>query len=498
LSSDTAIGLECGLPTARVTYPLSRHLKAVVAPDIPSMHGGDEMHPLPATGFALLERLAPLVLAVGLLPGAASADETCLSPYMAKIVGQEDFVYVWTLGSVGVGDEQDKLVTIDANPSSESYGKVVHTLSVGGRNEAHHSGLTDDRHYLWAGGLDTSKIFIFDIHSDPARPKLHKTIENFVAQSGGVVGPHTHYAMPGRMLITGLSNNKDHGGRTALVEYTNGGEYVATHWMPTDDALGGAEKSGQFADGYGYDVRALPRRNVLVTSSFTGWSNYMMDFGKMLNDAEAMKRFGNTVVVWDLHARRPIRVLDVPGAPLEIRCAWGARHNYCFTTTALTSKIWLIYEDQAGSWNARAVADIGDASKVPLPVDISISADDTRLWVDTFMDGKTRVFDITDPHAPTQIFEQVIGKQINMLSQSWDGRRVYFTSSLLANWDKKGEDNEQYLKGYTWDGEKLTHKFSIDFTEQKLGRPHQMRFGAYALYGRRNPHASESMVAHHP
>jgi selenium-binding protein 1 len=65
---------------------------------------------------------------------AAHADETCLSPYMAKIVGQEDFVYVWTLGTPGVGDEQDKLVTIAVNPGSPDYGKVVHTVSVGGRN----------------------------------------------------------------------------------------------------------------------------------------------------------------------------------------------------------------------------------------------------------------------------------------------------------------------------------------------------------------------------
>ena len=39
------------------------------------------------------------------------ADETCMSPYMAKIVGQEDFVYVWTLGVEGLGDEQDKSVS---------------------------------------------------------------------------------------------------------------------------------------------------------------------------------------------------------------------------------------------------------------------------------------------------------------------------------------------------------------------------------------------------
>jgi selenium-binding protein 1 len=416
--------------------------------------------------------------------GAVRADETCLSPYMAKITGQEDFVYVWTLGMEGVGDEQDKLVTIDVRPGTASYGKVVHSLSVGGRNEAHHSGLTDDRRYLWAGGLDTSKIFVFDIHSDPVRPKLHKTITDFTASSGGVVGPHTHYALPGRMLITGLSNHRDHGGRTAMVEYTNDGTYVATHWMPTDEDLRGAQKSGQYADGYGYDVRALPRRNVLVTSSFTGWTNYMMDFGKMLNDAEAMKRFGNTVVVWDLHTRTPKKIFDVPGAPLEVRCAWGADHDYCFTTTALTSKLWLIYMDGSGEWQAKQVADIGDPSQVPLPVDISISADDTRLWVDTFMDGKARIFDISDPHKPVQIFEQVIGKQVNMVSQSWDGRRVYFTSSLLANWDKKGEDNEQYFKAFRWDGKKLTPTFAVDFVAEKLGRPHLMRFGAYALYGR--------------
>ncbi len=423
-----------------------------------------------------------ITVATLLISNPVSADETCQSPYMAKITGQEDFVYVWTLGMEGVGDEQDKLVTIDVNPQSARYGTVVNSLSVGGRNEAHHSGFTDDRQYLWAGGLDTNKIFIFDVHTDPAKPKLTKVITDFVSKSGGVVGPHTTYALPGRMMITGLSNNKDHGGRTAMVEYSNGGDYITTHWTPTDSDLRGAVKTGNYADGYGYDVRVLPRRNAMFSSSFTGWSNYMMDFGKMLKDPEAMKRFGNTVVQWDLHARTPKKIFDVPGAPLEIRCAWGANHNYCFTTTALTSKIWLIYEDKQGQWQTKAVADIGDPSKIPLPVDISIQSDDNILWVNTFMDGKTRAFDISDPFNPKQIFEQKIAAQVNMVSSSWDGKRLYYTSSLLANWDKKGKDNEQYLKSFTWDGKKLTEQFSIDFIKEKLGRAHQMRFGAYSLY----------------
>ena len=432
----------------------------------------------------IIGKLFPaLFLVVGLI-SAAQADETCMSPYMAKIVGQEDYVYVWTLGVEGLGDEQDKLVTIDVNPASGTYGKVVHTLSVGGRNEAHHSGLSDDRRYLWAGGLDSNKIFIFDVHSNPRQPRLHKVIGNFVAKTDGLVGPHTFYALPGRMMITALSNNKDHGGRTGLAEYTNEGEYVATHWNPTDGDLRGAVKTGKLADGYGYDVRVLPRRNMMLTSSFTGWSNYMMDFGKMLTDQEAMKRFGNTMVLWNMHTRQPKKVFDVPGAPLEIRCAWQPHHNYCFTTTALTSKIWLIYEDEeSGEWNAKAVADIGNPADIPLPVDISITADDNGLWVQTFMDGKTRYFDISDPFNPKQTYEHEIGSQVNMISQSWDGERAYFTSSLLGMWDKTGDNDEQFLKAFVWDGDKLEHKFTIDFYAEKLGRSHQMRFGAYSLYG---------------
>ena len=430
-----------------------------------------------------------LVAVLSMMVGMAStahADETCMSPYMAKIVGQEDYVYVWTLGMEGLGDEQDKLVTIDVNPDSPTYGQIVHTLSVGGRNEAHHSGLTDDRRYLWAGGLDTNKIFIFDVHSSPRQPRLHKVVTDFPEKTDGMTGPHTFYALPGRIMISALSNNKDNGGRTGLAEYTNEGEFVAAHWMPTDDNLRGAVKSGKLADGYGYDVRALPRRNVLLTSSFTGWSNYMMPLGQMMQDPEAMKRFGNTMVLWDLHTRKPKKVFDVPGAPLEIRCAWGSQHDYCFTTTALTSELWVVYEDEQGEWHARKSADIGRGEgepDIPLPVDISITADDKGMWIQTWFDGKSRYFDISDPFNAKQVYEHKIGEQVNMISQSWDGKRLYYSSSLLANWDRQeGEHDLQYVKLYHWDGEQAALQFEIDFLEEKLGLPHQMRFGAYSLY----------------
>jgi serpin B len=60
-----------------------------------------------------LAAAATVAIAAALAPAPAMADETCLSPYMPKITGHEDYVYVWTLGVEGLGDGSDKLVTID-------------------------------------------------------------------------------------------------------------------------------------------------------------------------------------------------------------------------------------------------------------------------------------------------------------------------------------------------------------------------------------------------
>src|SRR5512132_2757860 len=231
-----------------------------------------------------------VVIAATLAVGPALADETCNSPYVTKLIkGQEDYVYVWALGVDGLGDGFDKLVTVDVHPKSKRYGKVIHSVSVGGRGEAHHMGVTDDLRFLWAGGLSDSKIHVFDIATDPAKPRLVRTIGDLVERTG-YGGPHTYYALPGRMLVQALSNDRDKGGVTGIAVYNNRGEYIAAYPMPTD---GGG-------DGYAYDLAVNPKKNVLLTSSFTGSANYMRPLGELVNDAEAMKKFGNTMVLWDL------------------------------------------------------------------------------------------------------------------------------------------------------------------------------------------------------
>ena len=76
-----------------------------------------------------LKTAASILTLMGLMSmvPAASADEPCQSPYMAKITGEEQFVYVWTLGIEGVGDGSDKLVTVDVRKGSPTFGKVIDT-----------------------------------------------------------------------------------------------------------------------------------------------------------------------------------------------------------------------------------------------------------------------------------------------------------------------------------------------------------------------------------
>ena len=412
--------------------------------------------------------LAAVAIGAGAGTSLALADETCNSPYLSNLIkGQEDFLYVWTLGVPGMGDGHDKLVTLDVNPQSKRYGQVVAQVAVGGRGEAHHMGFTDDRRFLWAGGLDDSKIFVFDVATDPGKPKLVKTILDFAARSG-LAGPHTYYALPGRMLIGALSNNQDNGGKTGMAVYSNKGDFISKHDMPTS-------KGG---DGYGYDIAINPARNALLTSSFTGRDNYMRDLGALMKDQSAMQRFGATMVMWNLKSMQPEKVLNVPGAPLEIRWSLKAGDDWAITASALTSSLWLVKKDAKGEWQAKSVAQIGDPAKIPLPVDISITADGKGLWVNTFMDGTTRYFDLSNPEAPRQTYAKHTGSQVNMVSQSWDGKRVYVSTSLLAKWDKKGVDDEQFVKLFAWDGKELKETWKADFYKLKLGRAHHMKLGA--------------------
>jgi hypothetical protein len=102
--------------------------------------------------------LGTLLLILGTT--ALAVAEPCLSPYVKRLAGPEKFLYVYSVDA----DTQhnDFLAVVDANMASPTYGQLLTTVDLGSKgNEPHHMGYTDDRTKIWAGGLMSTRLFIF-------------------------------------------------------------------------------------------------------------------------------------------------------------------------------------------------------------------------------------------------------------------------------------------------------------------------------------------------
>src|SRR5436309_9571081 len=149
-----------------------------------------------------------IVIASGWLSLSPAEAETCLSPFVKRLDRPEKVLYVFCVDADA--KDNDFLAVIDVEPGSKTYGTVTYQLDLGSSgNETHHFGFTDDRTHIWGCSLFSSRIFLIDVATNPAKPRLVKVLEDIPGQSG-FAGPHSPYALPGRMLLSFLAD-KDGG-----------------------------------------------------------------------------------------------------------------------------------------------------------------------------------------------------------------------------------------------------------------------------------------------
>src|SRR5438270_6418768 len=167
---------------------------------------------------------------VGGLGQFGSADaETCLSPFVKRLDRPEKFLYVFCVDADA--KDNDFLAVIDVDLDSPKYGEVIYQLDLGSSgNETHHFGFTDDRTHIWGCSLFSSRLFLIDVATNPARPKLEKVVNG---KQAGLAGPHSPYALPDRMLISFLSA-QDGGLPAGLAEFTNDGKFIRRLDLPKD------------------------------------------------------------------------------------------------------------------------------------------------------------------------------------------------------------------------------------------------------------------------
>lgn len=392
-----------------------------------------------------LASLAALAALFGLRPAPA---ETCLSPFVKRLDRPEKHLYVFCVDADA--KDNDFLIVIDVDSKSKTYGTITHQLDLGSKgNETHHFGFTDDRTHIWGCSLFSNRIFVINVGDDPARPKLIKTIDS--SAKTGLTGPHSPYALPGRMLISYLGG-KEGGLPAGLAVFNNNGTFVETIAMPKDAP-------------YGYDVALNAAKNRMITSSFTPPDNYKKPLAKM-----DLERFGNKLVVWDYRKRQSLQTITVGAAPLECRWSLARGANHGFVNCALESTVWVWEGDKEDRYTARKLFETGK-----FPVDMTQSPDGKHLFVSCFFADEIQQWDVSDLTKPKLVKNLPGLNQPNMLHLTGDGQRMYVTNSLLSTMDR---DEKFWVKlvNVTKDGMTLDKTFMVDLTKFKTGpaRGHDM------------------------
>lgn len=374
---------------------------------------------------------------------SVSRAETCLSPFVKRLDRPEKFLYVYCVDADA--KDPDFLAVVDVAKGSKTYGTILHRLDLGtSGNETHHFGYTDDRTHIWGLSLFSNRIFLIDVASDPARPKLVTTLED-PGKPAGFASPHTAYALPGRMLVSFLSS---HAGSlpTGLAEFTNDGKLIRKIDLPKESP-------------YGYDVAIQPALNRMVTSGFTYYDNYKKPLAQM-----DFSKFGNELILWDFRQRQPIARLKTGGAPLETRWSLKPDAHHGFTNCALDDSLWIWEGDKTGTkYTARKLCSTGK-----LPADLRQSPDDRFLFVSCFASDEIQQWDVSDLAKPRLHSTLKPGVHPNMMHVTGDGRRMYITNSLLSTMDRT---NEFWIKlaDITPEGLRLNPDLFIDMTKLPTG-----------------------------
>jgi selenium-binding protein 1 len=454
--------------------------------------------------------LAPILTGTRAFSECASHDacrnRTYASPLQAMQAPRETLAYVSAL-HVGTGvNRPDYLATVDLEPSSASYGSVIHRLEmphVG--DELHHFGWNacgschgdpnTTRRFLLLPGIRSGRIHVVDT-AEPRRPKLHKVIEaEYIARRTNLSAPHTvHCREDGLVMISMLGDSRGEapGGFLLLDQDFD----IVGRWENSVEGM-----------RYNYDFWYQPRLNVMVSSEWAAPRTFIPGF--KIEDVEAGK-YGQRLCFWDWQQHRVTQAVDMGEEgriPLEVRFHHNPDSSHGFAGAALSSAIWHWYHAD-GSWKAEKVVQVDpvtvDHEPSPVPgliTDLVLSLDDRWLYFSDWLHGDIRQYDVSDPSRPKLAGRVWLGGKLRkggsvrgkalaggpqMLQLSLDGKRLYVTNSLFSSWDNqfypKIAEHGSYLLQVDCDtnrgGLALNENFHCDFGSEQYGaaRAHEIRF----------------------
>ncbi|GFG39320.1 hypothetical protein Cfor_02245, partial [Coptotermes formosanus] len=347
----------------------------------------------------------------------------------------------------------DYLATVDVDPDSPTYSKVIHRLkmpAVG--DELHHSGWnacsschgdpSKKRDKLVLPSLGSDRVYIVDTGTDPKSPRLQKVIEGELLRALNVSTPHTTHCLASGEIMISVMGDKHGNGKGEFV-------IIDAHTLEIKGLWTKGEKKAKF----GYDFWYQPHWDVMISSEWGAPKGFKKGFA--LPDTQDEDLYGRSLNVFSWKEHRLLQTIDLGPegiAPLEIRFLHDPREPQGFVGCALNANVFRFFRDEDGTWKTELVIDV-PAKKVEgwllpemngLLSDILLSLDDRFLYFSNWLHGDVRQYDISDPknprlEQPQPVFvkEQRLYGSPQMLQLSLDGKRLYVTSSLFSPWDKQ-------------------------------------------------------------
>ncbi|CAG2112278.1 unnamed protein product, partial [Medioppia subpectinata] len=388
----------------------------------------------------------------------------------------ETLMYVTCVQPNGLKDQKpDFLATVDVNPQSDTYCRVISRAVVSHfGDELHHSGWNSCsscfcdpnkvRDKMICPALNSDRIYIFDM-SSPKEPKLFKTIENDELYANKVSSGHTSHCLPsGEVMISTMGDEKRlNKGSFILLDGKTFN--LKSQWNRPEDSV-----------QFGYDFWYQPNHNVMISTEWSAPETVRRGFN--LDDVRN-GLYGHCLHVWNWSSRQYIQKIDLGSdgmLPLEIRFLHNPNACEGFVGCALSSTVFRFFKS-GDKWEAEKVLSIPTkrvtnwiTDDMPaLITDILISLDDKYLYLSLWFLGEIRQYDISNTSSPVLVGKCCFGgilsnnslvKEVGntetdsntervfvqqkhikggpqMLQLSLDGRRLYVTNSLYSVWDKQ-------------------------------------------------------------
>ncbi|KAK4876783.1 hypothetical protein RN001_009289 [Aquatica leii] len=334
------------------------------------------------------------------------------TPLEATKGPREKLIYAVCVQPNRTPTKTDHLATIDVDPHSKTYCKVLHrTYSKHPEDEFHHSGWNicsscyhkkpccdfPPRDKLILPALRSNRVYVLDTGRDPKAPTIFKIIEPAEMEALNCTYPHTTHCLPtGEIMMSTMGDrNENAKGDFVLVDaktYETKGTWVV------------GEKAK-----FGYDYWYQPYHDILVASEWT--APKVFNTGFSFDHIATDDIYGKSLNFYSWNQRKLIQTIDLGRdgfAPLEVRFLHDPKESQGYVGCAVNANVFRFFKKGDGTWDAHKVISIPPkkvsgwvAEFMPgLMTDILISLDDKYLYFSNWLHGDVRQYDISDPKNP--------------------------------------------------------------------------------------------------